>query len=95
MKPKKVMSPWVCPNCGGRATKIVSLNKEKNFIKCQQCEHEYDPPAKAAPAPCEDCKARGHDRCVYPQCGSALRNGIKVCCAIWHGLNPERLMGPR
>lgn len=43
-KPKKWTSARVCPNCGSRATKILSLNT--GLYYCQVCEHDY-----AAPKP--------------------------------------------
>jgi len=33
----------ICPKCGGRATKMLRLNKSKPYL-CQQCDHEYSRP---------------------------------------------------
>ena len=43
-KPKKVTSWRVCPECGGRATKIFSLSADDKPLSCQQCGHRYNPP---------------------------------------------------
>jgi rubredoxin len=43
-KPKKVTSWRVCPECGGRHTKIFIANSGK--YRCQICKHEYDPPIR-------------------------------------------------
>lgn len=43
-KPKKVTSWRVCPECGSRATKLLSLNSGK--FKCQDCDNEYEGPSK-------------------------------------------------
>ena len=32
--------------------------------------------------------------CVCPMCKHTLRKGRKVCCGIWHGLDPERMIPP-
>jgi len=37
----------ICPKCGGRATKMLRLNKSKPYL-CQQCDHEYARPQEAA-----------------------------------------------
>ena len=44
-KPKKWASVKVCPECGDRGTKILSLS-EGCYI-CQICEHKYQPPIKS------------------------------------------------
>lgn len=44
-KPKKVTSPWVCPECGSKATKVVNLNADSKAIGCQVCGHKYDAPS--------------------------------------------------
>ena len=44
-KPKKTTSPKVCPNCGGRATKILELSRESKPYFCQQCKTHYDFPS--------------------------------------------------
>ncbi len=43
-KPKRVTSSRVCPNCGGRHTKIFHLNTGK--YECQICKHHYYPPRR-------------------------------------------------
>jgi len=45
-KPKKVSSWRTCPNCGSRATKILSANT--GLFTCQICDHTYEAP-KCAP----------------------------------------------
>lgn len=42
MKPKKVTSWRVCPECGSRATKLLSLNT--GLYTCQVCNHQYPHP---------------------------------------------------
>ncbi len=44
MKPKKVTSGRVCPNCGSRATKIFCISKSEKSLHCQVCKFDYDPP---------------------------------------------------
>ena len=49
-KPKKVTSWRTCPECGSRATKILSLNAkdpEKPY-HCQVCRKDYAPPPPEA-----------------------------------------------
>lgn len=41
-KPKRWRSWRVCPNCGNRATKMLSINDGK--YRCQICNHAYDGP---------------------------------------------------
>ena len=44
LKPKKVTSWRVCPECGGRATKLFNLSADDKPLSCQQCGHHYNPP---------------------------------------------------
>lgn len=41
-KPKKVSTWRTCPNCGSKATKIMSVNT--GLFTCQICDHSYDAP---------------------------------------------------
>lgn len=52
-KPKKVTSWRVCPECGGRAQKIVDISTGK--IKCHRCMAWYDPPELNLAAKHNDC----------------------------------------
>lgn len=38
---KRKRSWKVCPNCKGRATKIVTITDVDKPILCQQCDHRY------------------------------------------------------
>jgi ribosomal protein L37AE/L43A len=41
-KPKRVTTWRTCPNCGSKATKILSANT--GMFTCQICDHTYDAP---------------------------------------------------
>lgn len=41
-KPKKVSTWRTCPNCGSKATKIMSANT--GMFTCQICDHTYEAP---------------------------------------------------
>lgn len=59
-KPKKVTTWRTCPNCGSRATKIMSANTGK--FTCQICNHSYYDPS-------DEPKGAGRDWAgrVYPE----------------------------
>lgn len=46
-KPKKVTTWRTCPNCGSRATKILSANT--GLFTCQICDHTYEAPPPGKP----------------------------------------------
>ncbi len=49
---KKQISPWTCPKCKSRATKIINISvPATEAILCQICDHKYPFPSQAQPAP--------------------------------------------